>query len=257
MRAVAIIPARYASTRFPGKPLHPILGEPMIGWVVRAALRVRNLSGVYVATDSEEIAKAAVLAGGRAVMTSPGCRTGTDRVAEAARKIDAEIIINLQGDEPALNPANVEKLAGLFTGSGGVRMATLARPAQDSSELQNPDVVKVVCDGADDALYFSRSPIPYYRDAWRGTDPGAAFPGGGVLPMVHLGVYGFLRESLFSFTSLPLGKLEKAEELEQLRALEAGWKIRVATAEGPFARGVDSPEDVPQVEEFLKNTAAV
>lgn len=255
MRAVAIIPARYASSRFPGKPLYPILGKPMISWVVRAALGVKSLSGVYVATDSDEIAKAAAGAGGKAVMTSPECRTGTDRVAEAARKIDADIIINLQGDEPAFNPVNVERLVGLFGGPRGVRMATLARPAENAAELLSPDVVKVVCDGADDALYFSRSPIPYYRDAWRGSDPGAAFPSGGVPPLVHLGVYGFLRESLFAFTALPAGKLEKAEELEQLRALEAGWKIRVALAEGPFARGVDSPEDVGPVEELLKKTA--
>jgi 3-deoxy-manno-octulosonate cytidylyltransferase (CMP-KDO synthetase) len=228
----------------------------MISWVVKAALLVPNLSGVYVATDSDEIAAAAAGAGAEAIMTSEKCRTGTDRVAEASGRLEADVIVNLQGDEPALNPANVKKLVELFQG-GAVRMATLARPVQDEGELFSPDVVKVVCDCADDALYFSRSPIPYYRDQWRGESRGGMPPAHKVQPLVHLGVYGFTREALFAFTRLPRGRLEEAEELEQLRALEAGWKIRVAMAEGPFARGVDSPEDVTPVEEVLRKLAAV
>ncbi len=223
----------------------------MIARVAKNALRARNLCGVFVATDDARIAKAAEEAGARAVMTSPECATGTDRVAEAARAVEADVYINLQGDEPALNPVNIERLAAVFEGEPSLRMATLARPSLSETELWSPDAVKVVLGSGGDALYFSRSPIPYYRDQWRGKTVGEPAPEGKVRPLVHIGIYAFSKEALFGFSSLPAGRLEEAEQLEQLRALEAGWKIRVVEALGPFCGGVDRPEDVPAVEAAL------
>ncbi|MHB8763460.1 MAG: 3-deoxy-manno-octulosonate cytidylyltransferase [Deferrisomatales bacterium] len=250
MRAVAVIPCRYGSTRFPGKPLAPLLGRPMIAWVVAAARRATSLAEVWVATDHEEIAGAARAAGARVAMTRPDCPSGTDRVAAAARGLAAEVVVNLQGDEPLVDPADVDGLVAVFGADRAPPMATLARPIREAADLANPDVVKVVCDRQGDALYFSRSPIPYYRDAWGRTGPGEPAPGL-VGALRHYGVYAFTREALAAFTALPPGRLEAAESLEQLRALEAGWKIRVVEARGE-SLGVDRPEDVPRVEGELR-----
>ncbi|MBI5014078.1 MAG: 3-deoxy-manno-octulosonate cytidylyltransferase [Deltaproteobacteria bacterium] len=257
MRAVAVIPARYASTRFPGKPLAPLLGRPMIAWVIAAASRARSLSGVYVATDDEGIAEAARAAGAEAVLTSPDCASGSDRVAEAARSVEADVYVNLQGDEPLADPADVDALVAVFGGPHPPEMATLAQPfAPDAaSDLWNPDVVKVVCAAAGDALYFSRAPIPHYRDAWpRGCGEPPA-PGAHVAPLRHLGVYAYTRRALSEFGELPRGRLEQAESLEQLRALEAGWTIRVVRAVGE-SLGVDRPEDLPRAEAALRRRQA-
>ncbi len=249
MHAAAVIPARYGSTRFPGKPLAPILGRPMIAWVVEAARRARRIDAVWVATDHEAIARAARDAGADVALTSRACTSGTDRVAEAAEGIDAAVIVNVQGDEPLLEPGDLDALVAAFDGEEP-QMATLARPASGPGELVDPGAVKVVCTRAGDALYFSRSPIPYYREAWR-TRPGPV-PEGFVEPRIHLGIYGFTRKALLAFPRLPAGGLERAECLEQLRALEAGWKIRVLPARS-VSVGVDRPEDVGRVEEVLRN----
>lgn len=253
MRAVAVIPARYASTRFPGKPLVPLLGKPMIAWVVEAAARARSLSGVWVATDHGGIAEAARAAGAGVVMTSAECASGTDRVAEAARAVEADVYVNVQGDEPLADPADLDALAAAFEGPSPPEMATLARPigAGAAAELWNPDVVKVVCGTCGDALYFSRSPIPYFREAWPPGSGGVPAPASGPAPLRHYGVYAYTRPALLAFSSLPRGRLEEAESLEQLRALEAGWRIRVVTAAGESV-GVDRPEDLPRAERALR-----
>ena len=251
MRAVAVIPARYASTRFPGKPLVPLLGRPLVAWVVEAASRARRVSGVWVATDNEAIAEAARKAGAGVVMTSEQCPSGTDRVAEAARTIAADVYVNLQGGEPLVAPADVDALAGVFAKEPGVRMATLARPIATPADIADPNVVKVVRDATGHALYFSRSRIPYYRDAWSGRGDDAPAPEGLVAPLQHLGVYAFTAEALQAFTRLPPGRLEEAERLEQLRALEAGWRIRVLPAVSESV-GVDRPEDLHRAEDALR-----
>lgn len=251
MRAVAVIPARHASTRFPGKPLALLLGRPMVAWVVDAALTAGTLREVWVATDSEPIARAAEAAGARVAMTSPECASGTDRVAETARMASADVYVNLQGDEPLVEPADIDRLVEVFAAEPGTRMATLARPADREGDLLDPNVVKVVCDAAGSALYFSRSPLPYYRDAWSAAGGPAAAPGDQVQPLRHVGLYAFRREALLAFTALPPGRLEQAERLEQLRALEAGWRIRVLPASGD-SLGVDRPEDLARAEKALR-----
>lgn len=254
MRAIAVIPARFASSRFPGKPLCPILGRPMIAWVVDAAHRASRLAEVVVATDHEGIARAAEQAGATVVMTSPDCLSGTDRVAEAFRSIPSDVVLNVQGDEPAVDPRDLDLLVSAFDDEPRPHMATLARPLLDTREIWSPDVVKVVRAASGDALYFSRSPIPYYRDAWDAT-PGKPAPRGAT-PLAHIGVYGFTAAALEAFSSLPEGRLETAERLEQLRALEAGWRIRVLHAQGAPGVGVDRPEDVPRAEAALRQLLA-
>lgn len=253
MRAVAVIPARFASTRFPGKPLALLLGRPMISWVVDAARRAHSLCEVWVATDHPAILDAAVEAGAKGVLTSPECASGSDRAAEVARSVEADVFVNLQGDEPLVDPADVDALVAVFRGEASPEMATLAVPLDgaNGAELWNPDVVKVVCSGAGDALYFSRSPLPYFRDAWGRSGYGCASPAGGHRPLRHLGVYAYTRQALLAFPRLPRGALEQAESLEQLRALEAGWRIRVVGARSE-SLGVDRPGDVAGVETRLR-----
>lgn len=240
MRAAAIIPARFASTRFPGKPLAPLLGRPMLAWVVAAAGRATRIDRVLVATDHEGIAAVARQAGAEVVMTSPRCASGTDRVAEAAAGLDAALVVNVQGDEPLLDPADLDALVAAFDGEPELEMATLARPLARAEEYADPNAVKVVCARGGDALYFSRAPIPHARD---GSPPGASV-------RVHLGIYAFRRAALLAFPGLPPGTLEQLECLEQLRALEAGWRIRVITARGE-ALGVDTPADLARAEAVL------
>lgn len=254
MRAVAVIPARHASTRFPGKPLARILGRPMVAWVVEAALKAETLEAVWVATDSEAIAEAARTAGARTALTSADCPSGTDRVAQVAQRVEAQVYVNVQGDEPLVDPADIDALVRAFDKSPRPEVATLARPIAGPADLWNPDVVKVVCGRGGEALYFSRAPIPYYREAWSGRTAGAfgtPSPTGLAGPLRHVGLYAFAREALLAFPSLPRGALEEAECLEQLRALEAGWRIFVLPARGD-SLGVDRPEDLAKAEEKLK-----
>lgn len=258
MRAIAVIPARYASTRFPGKPLVKLLGRPMVEWVVRAARAARMIDEVCVATDDERIAEAAKACGALVAMTSPDCASGTDRVAEAARQLEErglepDVYVNLQGDEPALDPNDLDVLVEAFYSTPPPQMATLCRTILDAEELWSPDVVKVVRGTGGDALYFSRSPLPHYRDAWGAEqNPHPQPPRGYVKPLAHIGVYAFSAEALQRFPLLPAGLLENAECLEQLRALEAGWKIKALDATGRRGVGVDRPEDVPEAEALLR-----
>ena len=231
MRRVAvIIPARFGASRFPGKPLADLGGRPVIAHVVERALRARGVDAVAVATDDERIAEAARRAGAQVVLTGPAA-TGTDRVAMAARALvpRPDVIVNLQGDEPMVEPEAVEAVVRAVL--GGAEMATLARPL-DPEEWRGEAAVKVVTGADGDALYFSRAPIPHRR-------------GGGMPPSAraHVGIYGFTAQALERFAALPPGRLEQEEALEQLRALEAGLRIRVVdTNYAGF--GVDTPEDL-------------
>ena len=238
---IAAIPARWGSTRFPGKALAPLDGKPMIAHVVGRASAAHRVDRVLIATDDERIARAASEAGAEAVMTGE-CASGTDRIAEAVLpRDDWEIVVNIQGDEPAIAPENIDTLVeGLIEAGDGVGMATLCHPL-DHERVDDPNAVKVVrrIDGR--ALYFSRSPIPHPRRAE------AARP----LWALHLGIYGFNRETLARFVALEPSQLELAEGLEQLRALENGIDILVLDAPSP-AFGVDTPEDLERVEQVLK-----
>jgi 3-deoxy-manno-octulosonate cytidylyltransferase (CMP-KDO synthetase) len=247
IRAAVVIPARYGSTRFPGKPLAPIAGKLMIQRVYEAAARARDVLRVAVATDDARIADAVASFGGVAVMTDPNHRSGTDRIREAVRAMDLPpdaVVINVQGDQPLLDPACIEDLIAPFRNGDGVEMSTLAFPISDPAQIANPTQVKVVLDVRGDALYFSRSPIPFRRE------PGDAAP-----ILKHLGLYAYTRRFLEIFAALPEGRLEAAEKLEQLRALEYGHRIRVVTV-ATDSREVDVPEDIAAVERILRERKA-
>ncbi|MFY3745693.1 3-deoxy-manno-octulosonate cytidylyltransferase [Anaeromyxobacter sp. Red801] len=238
MRHVAvIIPARYGATRFPGKPLADLAGKPLIAHVVERAKRARGVDVVAVATDDDRIVRAVRAAGGEAILTGPAA-TGTDRVAEAARKLAPrpEIVVNLQGDEPLIEPEAIEAVIDAM--AGGVRMATLARPLAEG-ELERTQVVKVVTRASGDALYFSRAPIPHRRAG--GESP---------LARAHVGIYAFTAAFLETFTALAPGRLEGEEALEQLRALEHGYDIRVADT-GYRGFGIDTPGDLERARALL------
>lgn len=239
MRAVAVIPARWASTRFPGKPLALLQGRPMVEHVWARVRRVRGLAAVLVATDDERVARAVRAFGGEVAMTGE-CRTGTDRVREALAGREADVALNVQGDEPLIEPACLESLLAVFA-EPTVRMATLMRPLL-AGEAENPNVVKVVTALAGDALYFSRSPIPYARHG-----PAPAF--------AHVGVYAYRRDLLEALAALPTTPLERAEGLEQLRVLEHGIPIRVVQT-SYRSLGVDVPEDLARAEAALAGAGA-
>lgn len=233
--AVGIIPVRYGSHRFPGKPLAPILGKPMVQWVYQNACRSALLSRVIVATDDPRILEAARGFGAEAVLTSAEHISGTERAAEVASRLEVPIILNIQGDEPLLAPEMLDSLVEALQ-DVAVPMATLMRKNTDLSRIQDENVVKVVCDGQGNALYFSRSPLPH--------EPVGHF-------WEHVGLYGFQRPFLLEFRSMAPSKLEKAERLEQLRVLESGFKIKVLeTTHSTLS--VDTPEDIIKVEKKLK-----
>ena len=243
-----VIPARYGSSRFPGKPLALLNGKPMIQHVYESAVACRAVSDVLVATDDERIKQAVERFGGRAVLVQGSYRTGTDRVAAVARMFAGEYFLDLQGDEIPLSPELLTDLIDPFI-AGGALMGTLKRRIDNKKDLHNPAVVKVVTDLKGDALYFSRSPIPFVRD-----DPDQQVVGG--LHYVHLGVYIYTKEILLRVAGLPTSRLEDAEKLEQLRALDNGIRIRVWETEHASLR-VDRPEDVPDVAERLQHFEAV
>jgi 3-deoxy-manno-octulosonate cytidylyltransferase (CMP-KDO synthetase) len=239
---VGAIPARYGSTRLPGKPLLPIAGRPMIEHVYTQVMRAKGLDRVVVLTDDERIARAVESFGGEVEMTPAECASGTDRIAWAARSWNpaaVAAVINIQGDEPLIDPDEVAKIAAHLAAHPGDPVVTLATPATPE-EMANPNAVKVVLgrDGA--ALYFSRSPIPYPRHS--GADAAA--------PLKHLGIYGYQREALLRLAGLAPTPLELSESLEQLRALENGIPIRVLIA-ARGAVGVDTAEDLERVEQML------
>jgi 3-deoxy-manno-octulosonate cytidylyltransferase (CMP-KDO synthetase) len=249
---VAIIPARFGSTRLPGKPLSDIHGKPMIQHVHERVRRARGLDRVLVATDDERIAAVVRAFGGEAVMTSTGHATGTDRLAEAAARTEADIVVNVQGDEPLLDPAGIEAALRPLLDEPALPMSTLSLPLRSVEEMLAPGVVKVVTDARGDALYFSRSPIPHVRqpdgvDARRAAEEAIARK----LARKHVGLYVYRREALLRFAALPPSPLEEAEGLEQLRALQAGMRIRVVPVEGEGGVSVDTPQDLERVRALL------
>ena len=244
MKVAGIIPARYASTRFPGKPLALIAGQPLIHHVVRRCQQARSLSEVIVATDDERIAETARKVC-RVEMTAASHPSGSDRIAEVAARVDCEAVVNIQGDEPLIDPAVIDAVAGALDAA---EMSTAAARLKTTGEYDNPNVVKVVVNATGLALYFSRRTIPYLREAASGSvsEQLAAFPF-----LKHLGIYGYRRETLLRLVRYPVSPLEAAEKLEQLRALENGIPIAVVKVDYDSV-GVDVPEDVARVEGLLK-----
>jgi 3-deoxy-manno-octulosonate cytidylyltransferase (CMP-KDO synthetase) len=235
---VGVIPARFASTRLPGKPLLSDTGRPLIQHVVEAARRAESLQRIIVATDDRRIADAVAGFGGDVVMTRVDHATGTDRVAEVAARLGgARIIVNLQGDEPEVSGEALDQAVALLHDDPEAPMATLATPIRDESTYRDPACVKVVCSARGRALYFSRSPIPCHRD-------GHPDPGSSPRPIayLHLGLYAYRRDFLLSIAALPPSPLEAAEKLEQLRVLDAGYPIAVGIVDEPSI-GIDTPED--------------
>ncbi len=252
-RVAAIIPARYNATRFPGKPLALLKGKPLIQHVYENAERSNLIEAVVVATDDRKIFDAVIKFGGNAVMTSGSHESGTDRIAEAAENIECEYIINVQGDEPFIRPEMIDDVVNLLYNDERVSISTLAKRITDMHEILSPHVVKVVMDDDGFALYFSRAPIPFYRDKWEiesrvmsqeSRDKLSTF-----FCYKHIGIYGFRKNILMQFTSLPQSRLEKIEKLEQLRALAAGMKIKVKETEFDTF-GIDTIEDLRKAEEW-------
>ena len=240
LKTAAVIPARYASSRFPGKALAEIMGQPMIVRVLKAVEKCEQIDEVYVATDDLRIKNEVEKAGGRSIMTSAQHQSGTDRIAEAAQEIEAELIVNIQGDEPLIKAESIEQALKPFAAEPELKMSTLKRKIT-AAEAENPDLVKVITDQDDYALYFSRSKVPYYRDAELNKQQ----------YFQHIGLYVYRRDFLLQYAGMEQTPLEKAESLEQLRALENGYKIKVLETEAKLI-GVDRREDIKLVEKELK-----
>lgn len=262
-RVLCVLPARLGSRRLPRKPLRDVAGRPLIRWSWEAARRVPGIDEIRVATDSREVAEAVESFGGRAELTDPGHPTGTDRVAEAAGRpwaSDFGVVVNFQADEPFLPPGGAADAVRAVV-DGQAPVATVAEPLESEERWRSPDVVKVVRASDGRALYFSRAPIPYHRERMEGHGdggsrdgpPGARDGGSGRRPVFlrHAGLYAFRREALRRWTKLPDSRLEAAEGLEQLRALEAGMEIHVALGSGG-APGVDTPADVERAARRLE-----
>lgn len=248
MKVAAVIPCRWGSRRFPGKSLAPILGRPMVAWVVDAARHARRVQHVIVATDDDRIAQAASQAGAEVRMTSSTHPTGTDRVAEAVGDLAVDVVLGIQGDEPMIQPTSIDALAEVFQ-DREVQLATLAIRGATEEERNDPHLAKIVVDDRGDALYFSRAAIPF-RNLAAGCKPLA--PGQKDLDTWrHVGSYGFRKDVLLGLVREPRIGFEAAEDLEQLRALRLGWKIRIVEiSEDPIC--VDLPEDLARVESILK-----
>lgn len=245
MKTVVIIPSRYRSSRFEGKPLAKICGKPMIQWVYENSEKAGKITHVVVATDDDRIAQAVYAFGGRVIMTSEQNRSGTDRVAEAAEKmrlLPKDIVVNVQGDQPLVDPGCLNDVVEPFEKDSETRMSTLAFKIVRKDEITNPKDVKVTFDSRGYALYFSRSPIPF------GRDPSIVFN-----TYKHLGIYAYTKQYLDIFKNLPEGNLEKIEKLEQLRALEHGHKIRVVLTRYDSPE-VDLPEDVARMEKIIEGS---
>ena len=238
MKKIIVIPARYESTRLPGKPLLEVSGKSLVQLVYERASESRLADGVIVATDDRRIMDAALSFGAEAVMTSPSCKSGTDRVFEAVKDTDFDLIINVQGDEPFIRPDMIDLLFSVMENES-LDVATLCAPVADDNEYSNPNTVKVVLDKNGFALYFSRSPIPYVRN-------------GDTRSMLykHIGVYGFKREFLQQFVSMQKSRLEETESLEQLRILENGYRIKVLTTHYD-GFGIDTREDLQRARLIL------
>ena len=238
MEAVGVIPARYRSVRFPGKVLADLQGMPLVQHVYLRARKAGNLAQLVVATDDERICQVVRGFGGEALLTSEDHLSGTDRLAEVALKLPAALYVNIQGDEPLVDARDIDRIVESLRSDPGLEMATLRRRIEEEADARNPNVVKVVVSASGDALYFSRSPIPFKR----GEGTWNAYR--------HIGLYGYRRGLLLDIAAHPAGELEKAEQLEQLRVLEMGRRIRVLDAVGESI-GVDTPEDLERVRGIL------
>lgn len=240
MKIVGIIPARYGSTRLEGKPLKDICGKPMIQHVYEAAQGAKLLDQVYVATDDQRIVDAVNHFDSNVRLTSLAHKTGTDRIAEVAADLDVDIVVNLQGDEPLLNPAMIDEVIQPFVADPQLPMSTLCVPILEEAALHDPNVVKVVFDQRGNALYFSRSLIPYPRKQ----DNFTAYE--------HLGLYAYRKDFLMTYISLPQSRLEINESLEQLRVLEAGYRLKVVVSAHPYdGVSVDTQEDLERVRQIV------
>lgn len=251
LRFGVLIPARRASTRLPDKPLADIVGLPMVVHVARRA-EASGAQQVAVATDDEAIALACARHGVRALLTSPAHASGTDRVAEAAAQLglgDDDIVVNVQGDEPLIDPELIRACARRLHDDAGAQMATAAHPIDEAPAIADPNVVKVVLDARGHALLFSRAPIPWRRDEYAGGAP-LGLPRGEPF-LRHVGIYAFRMRTLREFAALAPCELERAEALEQLRALWHGWRIAVLRVEHAPAAGVDTPQDLERVRRLL------
>lgn len=240
MKIAIGIPARFDSTRFPGKPLARLAGRPMIAHVIERA-KAANIGKVYVATDNERIAKAAREQGAEVRMTRTDHNSGSERLAEAMREIDCDVVINLQGDEPLIDPDAIRAVVEPFRHDHNLSMATLAHPIQSDADFNDPNVVKLVCNAKGHALYFSRAPIPFPRRSGVSSEN---------RPLQHVGLYAYKKEFLLIYPELPPCETEQAEQLEQLRVLHHGYSIAVTT--GNFSCiGVDTPDDLARAETLL------
>jgi 3-deoxy-manno-octulosonate cytidylyltransferase (CMP-KDO synthetase) len=241
-KVVVVIPARYGSTRLPGKPLVQLAGKPMIQRVYERAKLAGRVNQVIVATDDARIVEAVEKFGGESRMTRSDHRTGTERVAEVAAHVEGDVFVNVQGDEPLLDPEAIDTAVGALLEEPAAAISTVATTIKTPADIMDPNVVKTVLDFDGNALYFSRAPIPWVRDTGTKIQ---------VKHWKHLGLYVFQRDALLEYPTLPQGELERIEQLEQLRWMENGWKIRVAEVEHD-AVSVDVPADVARVEKLLE-----
>ena len=240
MKVIGVIPARYGSKRLPGKPLALIQGKPMIQWVYERASKAKSLDRVIVATDDMKVMRAVWNFGGQALLTSKKAQSGTDRVAEAAKKMSADVIVNIQGDEPLISPSTVDAVIAPFKKDARLMMSTAATVMENTVDLSSAQVVKVVVDLQGNALYFSRSPIPYHREK-------KGFQG----YYQHCGIYAYRKKFLLQLTKWKPTPLELTESLEQLRVLEQGSKIRVVLVK-QGSLSVDTPEDLLHLQKKLE-----
>ncbi|MBU0477102.1 3-deoxy-manno-octulosonate cytidylyltransferase [bacterium] len=252
-KIIAVIPARYASTRLPGKVLKDICGKPMIQHVYERVFNVKLIQQVIIATDDRRILRAAQKFGANAEMSPKSCKSGTDRIAWIIKKMpdirEEDIIINVQGDEPLIDPQAIEKLAKIISCDSHVVMASLMTKISDINELMSPDVVKVVVDKDNFALYFSRSPIPFSRDKWKNLNTKLIL-GTTDIFYKHLGIYAYRKHFLLKYAKMPQTYLEKIEKLEQLRVLEHGYRIKMAETEFD-SMSIDIPADLRKIREIL------
>ena len=250
MKITAVIPARYASTRFPGKALAELCGKPMIQHVYERTAKASLVNEVIVATDDERIQRVVNSFGGICRMTRTDHETGTDRLAEVAETLDADIVVNVQGDEPLIEPEMIDQAIRPFLSDSSLRMGTLKTRIRCLHDFLGPNVVKVVTDRSGFALYFSRSPLPFFRDKWRDLKD-ESFASGKLLCYKHVGLYVFRRDFLLEYAAMAPTFLELSEKLEQLRAIENGIKIRVEETDFESI-GVDTPEDLVKACERFK-----
>lgn len=246
MDVIGIIPARYSSVRFEGKVLAKICGKPMIQHVWERAKQALMLDDLIIACDNELVEKAAKEFGAKVVMTSKGHPSGTDRISEVINPLDVKVVVNIQGDEPLIHPTMIDGVARALLGGNPVSMSTVMKRIEDAQVLNDPNVVKVVVDKSNFALYFSRSAIPF-----RAANSEIEKP----VYYKHIGLYGYTKDFLFTYRNLPVSNLEKIEKLEQLRVLEEGFRIKVIETKFDTI-GVDTPEDLEKVELYLQKEKA-